>query len=1468
MNSSSRESPKQKRNLNESNNITTILPPEITSTPFISNKSKVPSPLVTPTRKFLGPRRYALSNNGMLNPVKTIKDPPGPLLASTAYNVNVSTYIDTKSPGYAGRLVQYNEESSRKQQNTHQEKYGSPGLFPIVHLFKKEVPVISPKLKKGTVRIGTPESRGCYSQEHNRLLLEGIVRNNSILKEQNTSNEASTRSVLDALKEISRKRIHVNEDYEPIDDNNKKFRRANGDGDYSKRNRVESPTSDNASSPPTTQAKKRLCTIDAVLASKTSSMYANYEMSSKRKSVEDSNNGILPMNKKKFNNVETQTPGTPVIVREMKRTTITKQSEEKKVEKPIEKNEEIGERISSPKQVLKVLDDKPLEVIRKNRLGALLSALSGREIPSIPMEDRRKALDKDWPSSHNSEKTLVSILSPQNKQTKSLEKHVTFDLPSNTGSVQFVSERNSTATEKQEKKNESNAGNKNSSSELSSANNTIEKRATDIIQPDKKASIPSFTKLETSDTKKEEKEKTVGGFKFDLTKPHDSKSIIADTPPAENKTKPENKITVNFSSPSSTSSSFKPMLGSQSFISEGGGLSTKSTIETSFSKGSSSINSLGLPTSLPITSSNAASSTITSASFMFGSKPSGDAATVPTNTSGKENVLFAFGKKEPSQSGPENSSISSISNSAAAQTSGKIESSSINSSPFGSKTVTSSTFAFNGTSNLSTASSDNRSASFSLTTSTPSFCTTTSSVSTISSASASTSVFPSKTFDTVANSPSSKSNFGTSNSSPGGFKFNSGNSLPAFGSPSLNSVPASTSTIASNAFGSPMNPVATSANAPFETSSKSSNPFLSAPTNTASTSIFGANAPANNALKQDPKPFAFGSSNVQNSVNSGTSNNTSSTNQSGVTTNSSTSAPLNLAFGSTVSNTSNMFASGKNPATASFGASTAASSFGTTNSFSFGAPSTTSLTTPSSSTSLFSTNNTAPSFGSTSTPSFGTTSNPSFGTTSTSSFGTTSAPSFGTTNTSSFGTTNTPSFGTTNTPGFGTTNTPSFGTTSTPSFGTANTSSFGTTSAPSFGTKNTPSFGTTNTPTFGTTSAPSFGATNTPSFGSTYTPNFGSTNTPNYGTNSTGAFGTTNTPSFSTSNTNFNSTSTPTYGTISSPSFGTTNTSNFSTNKAPLFGNNSSAFGTTSTGGTSGANNAFGAKNTTSSVFGSNTPTFGTPSSTTFGTTNASTFGNATTTSTFGGSFSSPSTLSAPSFGNPTSPFGNAATSNANAFNSNNPSSNFGSANSFGTFNSNNSQFTSVTTASGFGTSTNNTFGNSPATNAFGANATSSTFGSTDPSSPFNTNVNPTPSNAFASSFGKKPEQSSSVFPSSTNNMFNSNSAFGSAQSNNNGGSGGSTSSGIFTFGSSNSNAPSSAGVFTFGSPEPPKSFNFNAAGNAGAAPAPSAGGFNSVPSFGQPSAAVPNMFSIGSGNSSSTSQARGRPLVRARRRT
>lgn len=81
-------------------------------------------------------------------------------MASTKYNINVSTYEDTKSPGLASRIVQYNEEAERDREHsrppTHQAKYGSPGLFPVVHLFKKKLPVLEQKPKRVTIRIASP----------------------------------------------------------------------------------------------------------------------------------------------------------------------------------------------------------------------------------------------------------------------------------------------------------------------------------------------------------------------------------------------------------------------------------------------------------------------------------------------------------------------------------------------------------------------------------------------------------------------------------------------------------------------------------------------------------------------------------------------------------------------------------------------------------------------------------------------------------------------------------------------------------------------------------------------------------------------------------------------------------------------------------------------------------------------------------------------------------------------------------------------------------------------------------------------------------------------------------------------------------------------------------------------------------------------------------------------------------------
>lgn len=51
----------------------------------------------------------------------------------------------------------HNEKKDERKLPTHQAKYGSPGLFPIVHLYKKDKPpLVNPKAKRVTVRIATP----------------------------------------------------------------------------------------------------------------------------------------------------------------------------------------------------------------------------------------------------------------------------------------------------------------------------------------------------------------------------------------------------------------------------------------------------------------------------------------------------------------------------------------------------------------------------------------------------------------------------------------------------------------------------------------------------------------------------------------------------------------------------------------------------------------------------------------------------------------------------------------------------------------------------------------------------------------------------------------------------------------------------------------------------------------------------------------------------------------------------------------------------------------------------------------------------------------------------------------------------------------------------------------------------------------------------------------------------------------
>ncbi|KAK9870677.1 hypothetical protein WA026_008238 [Henosepilachna vigintioctopunctata] len=229
--------------------------PEITSTPYGISPCKYRklSTLFTP-RRIMGSRcSFESLSNVTPSSIKRNNDAPEPMLTSTRFNVIVRNYIRSKSRGYTGTLVQYNGESSRVQQLTHQEKYGSPDIFPRIHLFQKDIPIIEPK--QTTLRIETSDIKAQYSQDHNTLIPESIVRTNSVIKKNSHSgNELSpktlgVRTEPDVSKALSRKRSHATEDYER-DGSNKKLREncmVNGDcdGDSSYETReVDSTKSD------------------------------------------------------------------------------------------------------------------------------------------------------------------------------------------------------------------------------------------------------------------------------------------------------------------------------------------------------------------------------------------------------------------------------------------------------------------------------------------------------------------------------------------------------------------------------------------------------------------------------------------------------------------------------------------------------------------------------------------------------------------------------------------------------------------------------------------------------------------------------------------------------------------------------------------------------------------------------------------------------------------------------------------------------------------------------------------------------------------------------------------------------------------------------------------------------------------------------------------------------------------------
>ncbi|XP_059613224.1 nuclear pore complex protein DDB_G0274915 [Phlebotomus argentipes] len=134
--------------------------------------------------------------------------------------------LDTQSNGLSSRIVKYYEENQRMSRSPR-TIYNKPGQFPIVHL-KKNAIVYSTKRNNplSVVKIAPPDKSVSDRNLRLNILRQGLSSSSAsseeYLEPRKYDNEpltpsggiesTPTRSVLDALTEISRKRIH-NEDF-------------------------------------------------------------------------------------------------------------------------------------------------------------------------------------------------------------------------------------------------------------------------------------------------------------------------------------------------------------------------------------------------------------------------------------------------------------------------------------------------------------------------------------------------------------------------------------------------------------------------------------------------------------------------------------------------------------------------------------------------------------------------------------------------------------------------------------------------------------------------------------------------------------------------------------------------------------------------------------------------------------------------------------------------------------------------------------------------------------------------------------------------------------------------------------------------------------------------------------------------------------------------------------------------------
>lgn len=419
----------------------------ITSTPLI-NSYKSGSLPASPNHSRLTPNfrspKYLIASPTCGTPVKRLSERGASPLANST--VNVSLYTNTQSPGLASRIVQY-DRAQNGRSPTFNRKFGSPGIFPIVHLYKQSLPVASPKPKRVTVKIAPPDDLSMYNHIDHSIIMSENSRITTF--PEHPANETGTRSVLDALKEISRKRIHSAAEFESSSPEgstrkrNKRILESTSNqpsttnslnvtpqlNNNNKRLREESPpdmncltVSSNSNNPAAntdsvkSTASKRYCSIDPITASFTS---ANLRLQELRKGP--AKNPLefpedlpeSPLRKTQQVSIDTQTEA-PKATEDVITTEKSKEAPiaEIPVVKPVEKPREVP-----------LFDPRPLEVLRRNKLAALLGAING-ETPILEKVPLPNSLDT--PQKINYGATTISTTSIVPEKTP---KHVTFDLP-------------------------------------------------------------------------------------------------------------------------------------------------------------------------------------------------------------------------------------------------------------------------------------------------------------------------------------------------------------------------------------------------------------------------------------------------------------------------------------------------------------------------------------------------------------------------------------------------------------------------------------------------------------------------------------------------------------------------------------------------------------------------------------------------------------------------------------------------------------------------------------------------------------------------------------------------------------------------------------------------------------------------------------------------------------------------------